>query len=98
MAAAGRAFEQLSANVVSAKTADKTRLDGLYNVTPSRAMVMKAQPAPSAAPVQSPSGARPASTSPATKVRVLGKNGKYANVRDAEGNEGWVDADSLRDQ
>lgn len=98
VAAAGRAFEQLSANVVREKTADKNRLDGLYNVTPRRPVVLKAAPAPSAAPVQSPSGARPASTSPATKLRVLGKKGKYANVRDAEGNEGWVDADSLPDQ
>lgn len=98
VAAAGRAFEQLSANVVSEKAADKQRLDGLYNVTPRRPMVMKTAPTQAAAPVASPSGARPAATSPATKVRVLGKKGKYANVRDAEGNEGWVDADSLPDQ
>jgi hypothetical protein len=98
VAAAGQAFEQLSANVVNEKAADKQRLDRMYNVTPRRAMVMKAAPAPAAAPVKSPSNARPASTSPVTKVRVLSKQGKYANVRDEEGNEGWVDADSLQDQ
>ena len=31
----------------------------------------------------------------ARKVKLLGTKGKYANVRDAEGNEGWVDTDSL---
>jgi hypothetical protein len=95
VAAAGRAFEQLSTNVVDEKTADRPRLQGMYKVAPKRAMVMKAAPAPAAPSVATPSGKGEASTSATTKVKVLGTKGTYANVRDAEGNEGWVDTDSL---
>jgi hypothetical protein len=95
VAAAGRAFEQLSANVVDEKTADRPRLEGMYKVAPKRAMVMKAAPAQAAPSVVPASGKGEASTSATTKVKVLGTKGKYANVRDAEGNEGWVDTDSL---
>jgi hypothetical protein len=95
VAAAGQAFEQLSTNVVETKTADKARLDGMYKVAPKRAVVMKAAPTAAAAPVATPSGQGAASTSKATKVKVLETKGKYVNVRDAEGNEGWVDADDL---
>ncbi len=95
VAQAGQAFEQLSANVVTEKKEDQSRLDGLYNVAPRRSMVMQAAPAAAAPPISAASGSGGVSTSSSTKVRVLGRKGKYANVRDAEGNEGWVDADSL---
>jgi hypothetical protein len=95
VAAAGQAFEQLSANVVSEKAADAARLDGLYNVAPRRSVVMQSAPAAAAPPVAAPSGGAPVSTSTTTKVRVLGKKGKMVNVRDAEGNEGWVDESAL---
>jgi hypothetical protein len=95
VAAAGRAFEQLSANVVSEKQADQTRLEGLYNVAPKRSVVMQAAPEPMAPPVAAPSGGAAVTTAPATKVRVLGKKGKMVNVRDLEGNEGWVDESAL---
>jgi hypothetical protein len=32
---------------------------------------------------------------PSKRVRVLGHSGRYAHVRDDEGNEGWVPADAL---
>jgi hypothetical protein len=105
VAAAGRAFEQMSANVVEEKRADKGRIDGLYNVAPKRPEVMREAPAASAAPVAAPAdlergrkGTRSAagvSTAPATRVRVLERKDGFAKVRDTEGNEGWVDADSL---
>ena len=105
MAAAGRAFEQMSANVVDEKRADNGRIDSLYNVAPKRAVVMRQAPAATAAPVAaaaelaktdgSGSGAAGVSTAPTTRVRVLEKKGEYARVRDTEGNEGWVDASSL---
>jgi hypothetical protein len=99
VAAAGQAFETLSSNVVNEKREDKSRIDGLYNVAPKRPVMMQSAPAPTAAPVPEASGAAPVTTAPARKVRVLGRRkteaGDYANVRDAEGNEGWVPADSL---
>ncbi len=95
VAAAGQAFETFSGNVVNEKREDRGRIDGLYNVAPKVPTVMQAAPTPAAPPVVMPSGGAPASTSSARKVRVLGKKGDYANIRDAEGNEGWVPADSL---
>jgi hypothetical protein len=96
VAEAGRAFEQLSANVVSEKAADQPRLDGLYNLTPKRSVVMQMAPEPAAPPVAAPSGGGTSiSTTPSTKVRVLGRKGSKVNIRDQEGNEGWVDADAL---
>lgn len=94
VAQAGRAFEQLSANVVAAKAADQARIDGLYNAQPRRSVALQAAPEPAAPPVAAPSGAT-ATTSPAEKVRVLERKGGYAHVRDAEGNEGWVSGDAL---
>jgi hypothetical protein len=95
VAAAGRAFEQLSANVVSEKAEQKVQLDGLYNVAPKRSVAIQSAPEPAAPPVAAPGGGAPASTSSETKVRVLGKKGKMVNIRDAEGNEGWVDESAL---
>jgi hypothetical protein len=108
VAAAGRAFEQMSANVVDEKRADNRRIDSLYNVAPKRAVVMRQAPAASAAPVLAPvdfekaagadRGASPLgglTTAPATRVRVLERKNGFAKVRDTQGNEGWVDADSL---
>jgi hypothetical protein len=95
VAAAGQAFETLSSNVVNEKREDKSRIDNLYNVAPKRPVTMQSAPAPAAPPVAMPAGEAPAATSSSRKVRVLGKKGDYANIRDAEGNEGWVPADSL---
>lgn len=96
VAAAGQAFEQLSSNVVSEKREDKQRLDDLYNVAPKRSAAMQQAPAADAPPVASASGAgATVSARPATKLRVLETKGGYKRVRDAEGNEGWVDASAL---
>jgi hypothetical protein len=95
VAAAGQAFEQLSANVVSEKSVDNVRIDGLYNVAPRRAAPLLAEPAPAAAPIAPATGTGTVSTTPTTRVRVLKREGKFARVRDAEGNEGWVDGDAL---
>jgi hypothetical protein len=95
VAAAGQAFEQLSANVVAEKRDDRARLDGLYNAVPKRAVMLRQSAAPSSPPVTAASGGRGVETSARTKLRVLSNDGKTAHVRDAEGNEGWIDADAL---
>jgi hypothetical protein len=94
VAAAGQAFEQLSSNVVAEKQADRGRIDGLYNVAPKRPVTMQAEPAPAAPAVSAPAGGS-VTTAPSTRVRVLDRKGDYAHVRDAQGNEGYVPADSL---
>jgi hypothetical protein len=103
VAAAGRAFEQISANVVAVKAAQNPELRALYDQSPRRQVVLRsapeaaAPPAPSTAdlargPQETPAGV---TTTPAIKVRVLERRGKAAKVRDTQGNEGWVDADAL---
>ena len=94
VAAAGQAFEQLSANVVTEKRAQKAELDKLYDAAPRREVALQSAPAPAAAPVAAPEGGT-ASIKKASKLRVLGRKGGYANVRDDQGNEGWVPADAL---
>lgn len=91
VASAGRAFEQLSENVVREKAADKGRIDGLYNMAPQREVTLQAAPAP-AAPAVSPSQVTTQKLDKKAKVRVLERKGNYYRVRDAEGNEGWADA------
>ena len=93
-AAAGRAFEQLSANVVSEKKEQRREIDRLYNATTNRAVTLQAAPTPAAPPVAAPAGGD-TTERPTMKLRVLDKDGKYAHVRDAEGNEGYVPADSI---
>ena len=108
VAAAGQAFEQLSANVVSEQKAEKSRIDGLYNVLPKRPAVMREAPDAAAAPVASMEdvargeGAKAkankkvgVTATPASKLHVLKREGGYVQVRDATGNEGWIDADAL---
>jgi hypothetical protein len=94
VAAAGQAFEQLSANVVTEKRAQKADLDKLYDASAKREVALQAAPAPAAPTVAAPEGGatRVQTTS---KLRVLGRKGGYANVRDDQGNEGWVPADAL---
>ena len=95
VASAGRAFEQLSANVAAEKQADRARLSTLYNTAPKRPMALQSAPEPAAAPVAQVGGAGVAATTPSTPVRVLQQKGRYSKVRDTEGNEGWVPSDSL---
>jgi hypothetical protein len=108
VAAAGRAFEQMSANVVDEKRADNGRIDSLYNVAPKREVVMRQAPAASAAPVVSAADFDKAAgadkntssvagvrTAPTTRVRGLERKAGFAKIRDTQGNEGWVDADAL---
>lgn len=95
VASAGRAFEQLSANVAAEKQADRARLDGLYNVAPQKSVALQVAPAPTAAPVAQAGGLGAATTTPTRRVRVLEHRGRYARVRDTEGNEGWVPDDAL---
>src|SRR5207302_3900463 len=94
VAAAGQAFEQLSANVVTEKRAQKAELDKLYDASPRREVALQQSPAPAAPTVAAPEGGA-SSVTRASKLRVLGRKGGYANVRDDQGNEGWVPADAL---
>lgn len=94
VAQAGRAFEQLSRNVVSEKAADGARLDELYKYEAKRQVTLQAAPAPSAAPVPA-SSVTTQSLGTGSKVRVLEKQENYSRVRDEQGNEGWVETDAL---
>lgn len=94
VAQAGRAFEQLSQNVVNEKAADKERLDALYTNKAKRQVTLQSAPAPSAAPVPATS-VTTQSVGPGSALRVLEKKDNYAKVRDEQGNEGWVEADAL---
>lgn len=95
VAAAGRSFEQLSANVAAEKAADKPRLEALYNTTPKREVPMQSAPEPAAAPVAPATGRGVVVAKPSARMRVLDEKGSYSHVRDDEGNEGWVPTDSL---
>ncbi len=95
VASAGRAFEQLSENVVQAKRADQPRLQRLYDRAPKKAVVFRAAPKPTAPTVATPAAEAPVQTSPSLPVRVLEEEDGYSRVRDAEGNEGWVPSDAL---
>ena len=94
VAAAGQAFEQLSANVVTEKRAQKADLDKLYDSSARREVALQSAPAPAAAPVAGAGGGEQRINT-ASKLRVLGRKGGYANVRDDQGNEGWVPNDAL---
>lgn len=94
VAQAGRAFEQLSQNVVSEKAADGARLDELYKNEAKRKVMLQSAPAPSAAPVDAAS-VTTQSLGSGSKVRVLDKKDNYTRVRDEQGNEGWVETDAL---
>ena len=92
-AGAGRAFEQLSANVVTEKAADSARIGGLYNQTPRRAVTLQAAPAPTA-PAVAAQSVTTQQLRPGSKVRMLEKKGGYVRVRDEQGNEGWTSTDA----
>ncbi|MGZ6143197.1 MAG: hypothetical protein ACXWLM_07650 [Myxococcales bacterium] len=95
VAAAGRAFEQLSENVVREKKADQPRVERLYSAEAIAPRQLLAEPKDSAASVKAPSGA-PVSTAGAMKVHVLRREGGYVEIRDEQGNQGWVAADSVK--
>jgi hypothetical protein len=88
---AGRAFEQLSENVVREKQADQGRIDGLYNMAPRQAVMLQAAPEAAAPPVPAASVTTQQIDSKA-RVKVLERKGSYYKVRDAQGNEGWAPA------
>ena len=111
VAAAGQAFEQLSANVVNAQKAEKSRIDSLYNVAPKRPAILRDAPAETAAPIASledvaKAGGRSGgagkdkqnggvTATRESKLHVLKREGRYVQVRDTSGNEGWIAADAL---
>ena len=90
VAAAGRAFEQLSQNVVTEKAADQGRIDALYNAAPKREVTLQASPA-AGAPAVPAASVTSQSLGVKSKVRVLETQGGYVRVRDEQGNEGWAD-------
>ncbi|MHB8873867.1 MAG: SH3 domain-containing protein [Myxococcaceae bacterium] len=94
VAAAGRAFEQLSQNVVTEKAADQGRIDALYNAAPRREVTLQAAPSAEAPPVPAAS-VTTQSLGKSSKVRVLESRGGYVRVRDEQGNEGWADKEAF---
>jgi hypothetical protein len=96
VAAAGRAFEQLSRNVVEEKAKDEPRLKQLYGSSAGASVILRTAPNAGASAVSTPMGAR-VQTSVEEKLRVLRREGSYVEVRDEQGNEGWIGADALRE-
>jgi hypothetical protein len=95
VASAGRAFEQLSRNVVAEKKEDAPRVERLYSAQLKNITTLRQAPAPEAPPVAAASGAA-LSDSAAAKVRVLQRKGGYVEVRDEEGNQGWVEEATVK--
>lgn len=94
VAAAGQAFEQLSRNVVREKELDQPRMEELYKYSAKDSAELRAGPSPSAAPAQAVSGGR-VKTEAKAKVRVLDRKDGYVEIRDDQGNQGWVPAASV---
>ncbi|MFN2545936.1 MAG: hypothetical protein ABR567_00735 [Myxococcales bacterium] len=95
VAAAGRAFEQLSENVVREKKVDMPRVEKLYSAEAVAPAPMLAEPKDAARQVTAPSGAQ-VTTATATKVRVLRRERGYVEIRDDQGNQGWVPEASVK--
>ncbi len=95
VAAAGQAFEQLSRNVVREKQLDQPRMEQLYRYLAKGSEQLRAEPKPDAAQIAAPSGAK-VQTEDKAKVRVLRREGGYVEIRDDQGNQGWVPADSVQ--
>ena len=94
MAGAGRAFEQLSANVVAAKQTDNVRINRLYSKQPKRKVTLRSAPNAAAAAVAL-SQVTTQQLGKRSRVRVLQSKDDYVQVRDEQGNEGWVEASAL---
>jgi hypothetical protein len=95
VAAAGRAFEQLSRNVVQEKQDDAPRVQQLYGAAAGAAVTLRTEPKPRAPAVAAPSGGM-VQTSVAAKLRVLRRENDFVEVRDEEGNQGWIAADAVK--
>lgn len=95
VAAAGRAFEQLSKNVVQEKKDDAPRVERLYGAQLTQQAELRQEPKSTAPPVAAASGAA-LSEAAASRVRVLRREGGYVEVRDEQGNQGWVSAEAVK--
>ncbi len=95
VAAAGRAFEQLSKNVVQEKKDDAPRVERLYSAQLTEPMALRQAPKSEAPPVAAASGAALRDAA-ASRVRVLRRENGYVEVRDEQGNQGWVSAESVK--
>lgn len=87
VAQAGRAFETLSANVVASKAEDEVRIDRLYSKHATAPAKLQAAP--------STSSAGGAAVAPGAALRELGRKDGYVQVRDDQGNEGWMPAAAI---
>ena len=94
MAGAGRAFEQLSANVVAAKETDNRRINRLYSASPKRKVTLRAAPSDDAEAVPA-NQVTTQQLNKKSRVRVLQRKKDYSQVRDEQGNEGWVENSAL---
>jgi hypothetical protein len=95
VAAAGQGFTTFSANITEAKKADAPRIDSLYGSTARREVQLQSAPMPAAPPAATMGRAQGAQVQSGEKLKVLKKEGDYSQVRDQQGNEGWVKNDSL---
>ena len=81
------AFEQLSENVVQEKKQDLPRVERLYSAQAAAAEPLLAAPDDTARAVTAPSGA---AVKTEGRLRILKREGGYVEVRDEQGNQGWV--------
>jgi hypothetical protein len=95
VAAAGRAFEQLSRNVVQEKKDDAPRVERLYSATLAQPTALRQEPAKEAPPVAAASGGA-LQDSAMAKVRVLQRKDGYVEIRDEQGNQGWVESENVK--
>ena len=81
--------------MVQEKKEDAPRVERLYSAELTQKVQLRSAPESAAAPVAAASGAS-LSDAAASKVRVLQRKDGYVEVRDEQGNQGWVAAESVR--
>jgi hypothetical protein len=81
------AFQRMTSNIVTGKQKKNVELDKIYNQTVRGEAQLHSAPATSAPAV--------ANAKHGTRMKVLSRKGNQVQVRDDQGNEGWLSADSL---
>jgi hypothetical protein len=92
VASAGRGFETFSGNVVQEKGRDQGRIDSMYSAELKKDAKLQAAPAANAPPASTMGGGV---GERGAKLKVISKKEGFTQVRDQQGNEGWVSDDAL---
>ncbi len=81
------AFQRMTSNIVTGKQKRNVELNKVYNQTVRGHADMRSAPAATAAPVTR--------EAQGTRMKILSRKGDQVQVRDEQGNEGWVSKDAL---